>query len=478
MKRPEISLTVMEPDFSDTSEPDDDVNVRGRKEAKRFQVKEACWPCRKAKRACAGERPCPRCKERNLDCQDVPHQMRGPRGRPKGSKALDLESESAGMPGREMLAMHSPIQKSSRNVHQPKLKPKPSLPSLQVPIGLDRMPLPPARSSSSDLRSIADSATDACLPQLRRYREVMIKVAQQHEPVGWRGYATIYMSVWIASKRLKEKQSTLCHDFERTLDWAREIINRFTFTSVKQNSDALFDDYFERSLENLTFPVIRYHRDSDTFLPRAVYYNRAMQTLLSTGSPAAMHGPPFSRRPFWTYLLPRTMLDLLIAEVEALNSKRSTFRARCCFQLDSGAVMSATLHMNLGFSSGGAPIVTTIFLLDVTEVAHTEFPQGSGASIMSLIQDDSATQANKDGAKDGKIVDLLHRMLARQHSPQTPKSQWGGTFGHPGEREQEEHELHLHYGDSSRARHGGDAGDGIRDTLAEGQDWQRSGDVS
>ena len=110
--------------------------------------------------------------------------------------------------------------------------------------------------------------------------------------------------------------------------------------------------------------------------------------------------------------------------------------------------MSATLHMNLGFSSGGAPIVNTLFLLDVTEVAHTEFPQGSGASIMSLIQDDSATQANKDGAKDGKIVDLLHRMLARQHSPQTPKSQWGGTFGHPGEREQEEHELHLHHGDS------------------------------
>ena len=105
MKRPEISLTVMEPDFSDTSEPDDDVNVCGRKEAKRFQVKEACWPCRKAKRACAGERPCPRCKERNLDCQDVPHQMRGPRGRPKGSKALALASESAGMPGREMLAM-------------------------------------------------------------------------------------------------------------------------------------------------------------------------------------------------------------------------------------------------------------------------------------------------------------------------------------------------------------------------------------
>ena len=140
--------------------------------------------------------------------------------------------------------------------------------------------------------------------------------------------------------------------------------------------------------------------------------------------------------------------------------------------------MSANIHMNLGFSSGGAPIVNTLFLLDVTEVAHTEFPQGSGASIMSLIQDDTATQANKDCAKDGKIVDLLHRMLARQHSPQTPKSHGGGAFGHPGERDPEEHELHLHHGDTSRARHGGDAGDGIRDTHAEGQDWQRSGDAS
>jgi hypothetical protein len=265
----------------------------------------------------------------------------------------------------------------------------------------------------------------------------MLKVAMQHEPVGWRGYATSYMSVWIATKRLKEKQSPLCQDFEETLDWARDKIERFTFTSVKQGNEALlFDNYFEQSLEHLPFPVIRFHRDSEIFLPRAVYYNRAVKALLSTGSSAAMQGSPFSRRPFWTYLLPQTMLDFLVAEVETLELKRSTFRVSGDFQLDSGAVMSSNMHINLAFSSGGAPIVSTIFLMDVAEVPHTEIPQGSDASIMTLIQDDIVpAQANKDDT--GRIVDLLHRMLARHHSPQAPKSNGAGTFGQHAESGQE-----------------------------------------
>jgi hypothetical protein len=335
------------------------------------------------------------------------------------------------------LAVQIPIQKSSsRNSHRPKQL----LPSLQGPIGLEHVTRPLARSSSNDIRRMADSATAVYAPlelrsaahcATRRFHDIMLKVGMEHEPAGWRGYATVYIPVWIATKRLKEKQSPLCRDFERTLDWARDKINRLTFASVKRNNEGcealLFDTYFEQSLENLPFPVVRTHRDPEIFLIRAVYYNRAFQGLVSSGPSGAPQGSPSSpcpvTLPLWSYLLPQTMLDCLVAEVEALEAKRSSFTIKGYFQLDSGVIMSSNINVNIGFSSGGAPIVSTIFLMDVTEVPHAEIPLGIGTRITTLIQDDMVqAQADNDAAK---IVDLLQSMLAKQHSPQAPTSTLG-----------------------------------------------------
>eukprot|EP00127_Corallochytrium_limacisporum_P007435 Clim_evm38s251 gene=Clim_evmTU38s251 len=329
-----------------------------------------CQPCRKAKSACAEERPCPRCVR--LCCEDscIDVEYKGNRGQKKKVKSGPKKPVSpAGSHNSEF------VKELSSFLAAPETDfPEDSLPVILGNFLNDEplMSQPPLTLTREDYHKTMHSIL------------IRWKVSVQSEiNIGNRDY-TKELTYFLLVKHVQvmaglrgidpalvaQRQTELFAGFDPNLDtmsfFANEKIIPPDFAAKYHREEGI------KSMVYDNLPVATTRFSMFNLVTKITYTNQAMCDLMQMSASEIMSAPLNIDFPF-RFVKPSAWALVPGLFGEAIAGQQESFKLRCPMVRKSGEVVDCLMTVSMDYTPTGMPIFATIFTSPISgsEVKHT-----------------------------------------------------------------------------------------------------------